>query len=72
MKGVPRERAILICKNQSKELATKNSKTITTFFLSCEDNYNVRETVSHYLGEKVSIDDPKGNNFSTALFVTGI
>ena len=24
------------------------------------------------VSEKVSIDDPKGNNFSTALFVTGI
>ena len=67
MKGVPRERAILICKNQSK-----NSKTITTFFVSYEDNYNVGEMVSHYFGEKVSIDDPKGNNFSTALFVTGM
>ena len=69
MKGVPRERAILICKNQSKELATKNSKTITTFFVSYEDNYNVREMISPYLGGKVSIDEPKGKNFSTALFV---
>jgi len=67
VKGVPRERAILICKNQSKELATKNSKTIkfTTFFVSYEDHYNVREMVSPYFEEKVSIDDP---NFST-LFV---
>lgn len=72
MKGVPRERAILICKNQSKELATKNSKTTITVFVSYEDNYNVREMVSPYFGEKVSIDDPKGNSFSTALFVTGI
>lgn len=69
MKGVPRERAILICKNQSKELATKNSKTITTFFVSYEDNYNVREMISPYFGEKVSIDEPKGKNVSTALFV---
>lgn len=69
MKGVPRERAILICKNQSKELATKNSKTITTFFVSYEDNYNVREMISPYFEEKVSIDEPKGKNFSTALFV---
>lgn len=66
MKGVPRERAILICKKQSKELATQNSKTIkfTTFFVSYESHYKVRGMVSPYFGEKVSIVDPKGNNYS--------
>ena len=68
VKGVPRETAILICKNQSKELATNNSKTITTFFVSYEDNYNAQEMISPYFREKVSNDDPKGNKFST-LFV---
>ena len=63
MKGVPRERAILICKNQSKENATKNSKTITAFFVSYEDNYNVREMVSHYLGEKYQLMIPKAITF---------
>ena len=69
MKGVPRETAILICKNQSKELSTNNSKTITTFFVSYEDNYNAQEMISPYFGEKVSNDDPKGNKINFPHFL---